>query len=185
MAERIGEAAGAVAVEFVFEGMEHPCPGRNGFVEDGINVWNINVNHDRRATDGLRAESAHGCNFVGQHDGRAIDGDFGVADGAIWARESKAFNGIEDIFIEFDSLSGAFYKEVRGYRMITVRNRFERCRHDKIPFLLRVARREDFAKRFLYEGRRPEANYNPPIHDTRRSGGDAYVRPWGTYARDS
>jgi hypothetical protein len=72
MAERILEFAAAISIKLILNGTQHVEPRVNRAARKAIDVWDIEVDHDRRAPDRPRAQRIVFGKFIAQHD-------FGIA----------------------------------------------------------------------------------------------------------
>jgi hypothetical protein len=96
------------------------------FTEGGVHILYIHVNRDRGSADGLRSAAIHFRKLIDEKEPRVPDFEFSVHERfAIRPRHTADFFGAKGLFVEFNGLIGALHDQVRGQRVIAIRNRFD------------------------------------------------------------
>src|SRR5678816_2847705 len=99
MAEGIFHRPGPVTVELVLHRPERLRAGSDRAIETSIHVLDIEMKAHGGSSNRLRATVAHVRKLVRQHDGRAIDFDFRVPDGAVRPVHPHALRSTEHFLI--------------------------------------------------------------------------------------
>src|SRR5271157_3213529 len=125
VAEGIGQCAGAVAVELIFQRPEHRGPRGDGTVEPGIDILDIDQKTHGSSLERLRSFYIHLGEFIGQHDSRCADQDLGVIDLPAGVGQAIKLDGSERLRIKVDRPGGIPDVQVGSDRGVSVRNRFD------------------------------------------------------------
>ena len=91
VSEGIFQAAGPVAVKFVFNRSDHLRAGRDGLFHERVYVPHVHHDAYGRAPERLRALAIHLREFIRQHEERLSDLDFRMAHGSIWTCDAHDF----------------------------------------------------------------------------------------------
>ena len=123
MAERVVQGSAAIAVELIRDGPNHLGAGGEGASGHGIHIIHIKKNAHRRAAQGHGAAGAALGEFVGEHDARIADLQFGVTDTAVGMRDAHQFLGAKGVFVEFDGAGRVGNDQVRRNAVVSLRDR--------------------------------------------------------------
>src|SRR5713226_8385426 len=124
MAERVGDAADAIAIELVGHRACELGPRGDRLADDGIDILDIEMDADRRAADGRGAECADLWMLVRQHHARIANADLGVTDLAARVLHPLALDRTESPHVEFERPGTARDDQVGRDRVIAVGNGF-------------------------------------------------------------
>lgn len=113
----VGDAGHTVAVELVFGGGVGCCASLDGAGVDGVYIGDVEV--DVGAGGGVFG------NGVGDHEGRAVYFDLGVAYAAAGHGDSQALYGSEGVGEEVEHCGGVFDYEVWGDGGVAVGDGFD------------------------------------------------------------
>ena len=127
VSERIDHLSEAIAPEHVGEGRSHGAAGFHGAIERRIHIGHIEEHDTGREPRGLRrlvdtGLAGHGLHLVCQHEDRVSNFDLGVRNLAVRTRHPHALSGAERLLVELNRLRGIVKDQVRGNRVISVRN---------------------------------------------------------------
>src|ERR1700730_937052 len=134
VAERVLDAADAVAVKLIRYRPAPLCPGRDGALDRSIDIVDVKMDRDRRAADRLRAERLDVGVLVGQHDAGAAYADLGVMDLAAGVVHAHHLGGAERPFVKGDRIAGGVQDEVGRHAVIALGNWFHHARPSFISY---------------------------------------------------
>lgn len=80
--------------------------GGNGLGSERVTIRHVEVEAQRAAADGLRADGSPGGVFVAEHDDRIADLEFAVHHAAPGVGHAEAFDRVECVLIEHQRLIG-------------------------------------------------------------------------------
>src|SRR5579872_6621400 len=109
MSERILNETGAVSIELVLDRLQDLRALGNRFINHAVYVGKIHVEAYGAGADSCSAGVAlsHFWIFIGQHDVRVSNLQFGMADLAVRAIHANLFRSPEHFLVVVDGLSGA------------------------------------------------------------------------------
>jgi hypothetical protein len=129
VAERIGEAGGAVAVELILHRFLELRAGGDRLLGERVDVGDVQVDGHRGPTERLRAAEAHLRELIGQHDRRIADFELGVPDPPVRLHQAHEFLAAERALVKVERLRCALDAQIgRGTRVVVGnRLRGHRC----------------------------------------------------------
>ena len=127
--ERVVDPTDPVTVNLIGHRSDELCLSRHRARHRGVDILDIEMYRDRRATDGLRAERLQLGVLVGQHDARIADLDLGVMDLAAGILHPHDLFGAERLLVEGDGVACATQDQIGRHAVIAFRDRFYRGSH--------------------------------------------------------
>src|SRR5512134_569398 len=122
--ERVLDGSGPVAPEHVLHGPFHGRAGIHGFPERLVDVPDVEVDPRGRAAERLRRPAIHPGHFVAEEEPGIPDPEFRVHHGlSVQTVHPSEFLGTECPAVEVDGAIGSPHRQVRGDRVIPLRNR--------------------------------------------------------------
>src|SRR5512143_132994 len=141
---RVLQASGPVAPEHVLQWVFYGSARGHRLAERLVHVPDVEVDPDWRSTERLRRAAIHPGDLVAKEKSGVADLELRVNDGlSIRAVHPGKLLRAESPAVEIDGAIGAPYRQIRGYRVIPLRNRlhgqgeFLRFLHHRISFLSR------------------------------------------------
>jgi hypothetical protein len=113
VAGRVHDPAGAITPKLVLRREQDLRAGGDGSVEGGIDVLDVNENHDWRGSVELRSTAGQARPFRFDHDVGAADRKEGVRDSAVGSGAHVQFGGTEGGLTELDFAGGVAADEHR------------------------------------------------------------------------
>src|SRR3546814_8052888 len=120
MAERILDDAVTVAPEHVGDGHDDGCTRGRRSLDEGIDVFDDEMNGDRRPVERFRRQHAVFRSFIDKHDRGAVDAYAGVHQLAVRPGQPDNFVRDDCLLIERDGVGRAGAEEVRREGMDAV-----------------------------------------------------------------
>jgi len=123
---RIEQAARAITVELILHRFSQLCARSHGALGESVHIRHVDHDADRRSTQRGGTLRAAIRKFVGQHDDRARDFDFGVPDFAARHRYAMQFGRAERLLVKLNRLRRVLAGEI-GSRMFISSWNGKRC----------------------------------------------------------